>query len=269
MPSGVSAAPWLDLAIAELGTAEAPGPANNPAVLAYYRDAGHAEVHSDDVAWCAAFAGAMLARAGLQLPPHDVRLLARSYLTWGMACEPQPGAIGIWPRGASWQGHVGIVVDVDHAAGTCRLIAGNQGNAVSVQAYKLDTALGFRWPVAPTVPALRRAGSTEIKTGDKIEAAGVGGTVVAVGTVAAVEAIKAPPPVTTPPPAPVIDPETLTMLDQVTAAVKAVGALIAAHPWLGGCVAACLLLLWWGRRMKTQRVAKAVAGVPLSVEVMR
>jgi uncharacterized protein (TIGR02594 family) len=280
MPSVGGAAPWLDLAIAELGTKEAPGPANNPTVIAYYRDAGHPEVQSDDVAWCAAFTGAMLARAGLPLPPRDISLLARSYLTYGVACEPQPGAIGVWPRGAAWQGHVAIMVDVDRGAGTCRVVGGNQGDAVNMAVMQLDTALAFRWPVPATVAALRRAGSTEVRTADKIEAAGVVGTVAAVGTATAVEAVRAPEAITGPPsvitgppsvitsspPAP-IDPDSLKMLDQVIAATKAVGGLVAAHPWLGGCVLGCLALLWLGRRLKMRRVAKAKAGVPLSVEV--
>jgi hypothetical protein len=35
---------------------EALGTANNPAVQAYYRDAGHPEVTHDSVPWCAAVA---------------------------------------------------------------------------------------------------------------------------------------------------------------------------------------------------------------------
>lgn len=267
MPSVGGAAPWLDLAIAELGTKEAPGAANNPIVLAYYRDAGHPDVQSDDVAWCAGFVGAMLARAGMPLPPRDTSLLARSYLTYGIACEPIPGAIGIWPRGAAWQGHVGIVVDIDLNGGTCRLIGGNQGDAVSVATYRLDTALAFRWPVPATVAALRRAGSTEVRTADKIEAAGVVGTAAAVGTVAVVEAIKAPEIVTSPPPIPAIDPDIAPALNQLTAVVKAIGGLVTAYPWVGGCVLGCLILLVLARRMKAKRVAKAAAGLPLSVEV--
>ena len=49
-----------DLAQEEIGTVEwAKG--NNPKVLAYFKDAGHPEVSTDETAWCAAFVGAMLA----------------------------------------------------------------------------------------------------------------------------------------------------------------------------------------------------------------
>jgi uncharacterized protein (TIGR02594 family) len=259
-------APWLQLALAEVGTKEVPGAAHNPAVLAYYAEAGHPEVAADEVAWCAAFTGAMLVRAGCPLPPRNVSLLARSYLTWGVPCEPQPGAIGIWPRGAAWQGHVGIVVAVDLAGGTCDLLAGNQGNAVSVQRYQLEEALDFRWPVAATTAALRRAGSTEVKTADRLEVATVGGAAVAVGGAAAAELLREAPPV---PPAPLVDPGALTWLDQAAAAAKAIGAVIAANPWLGGVLVAVLVLLYVSRRLKQRRIEKARIGVPLSVEAMK
>jgi uncharacterized protein (TIGR02594 family) len=258
------AAPWLQLALAEVGTKEVPGAVHNPAVLAYYAEAGHPEVAADEVAWCAAFTGAMLARAGCPLPPRNVSLLARSYLTYGIACEPQPGAIGIWPRGAAWQGHVGIVVAVDLAGGTCDLLAGNQGNAVSVQRYQLEEALDFRWPVAPTVAALRKAGSTEVRAADKLEIAGVGGAAVAAGGAAAAELLREAPPAE-----PVINPTTLTWIDTVAAAVKAIGAVVAANPWLGGVLLGALILLVVARVIKRRRTARAAAGAPLSMEVLR
>ena len=47
-----------------LGEQEVRGSAANPKVLDLYRDAGHSDVDSDEVAWCAAFVGACLHRAG-------------------------------------------------------------------------------------------------------------------------------------------------------------------------------------------------------------
>jgi uncharacterized protein (TIGR02594 family) len=259
--------PWLAIALAEVGTKEGLGAADNPAVLAYYRDAGHPEVKADEVAWCSAFASAIMARAGYPTPPVATNLLARSWLTYGVACAPRPGAIGIWPRGAAWQGHVGFVVSIDLAVGTCKLLAGNQGNAVSVQTYGIEHALAFRWPVAPTIAALRRAGSTEVRAADKIEAAGIGGVAVAAGGAAVATLLKEPDPVPISAP-PIVDPADLTLIEKAVAAAKAVGALFVQHPWLAGAVLASLVLLWVGRRMKQRRVAKAAAGVPISREVV-
>ena len=103
--------PWLTHAWSAFGVAETPGPASSADILAYYRDAGHPEIRSDDVAWCAAFVGACLERAELR---STRSLLARSYLTWGDAIgEPRPGAIAVLSRGSdSTQGHVGYLVGI-------------------------------------------------------------------------------------------------------------------------------------------------------------
>jgi uncharacterized protein (TIGR02594 family) len=266
--SNNSGPPWLVLAQAEVGLREKPGPDHEARVVQFFADVGHGWVKDDETAWCAAFLGSVLARRGYPLPALNVRLSARGYLTYGVACDPQPGAIGVWPRGSNPNlGHVGFVVDVDASRETCQLLAGNQGNAVSVQTYRLDEALGFRWPVATTTAALRKAGSSEVKAADKLELAGIGGAAVAAGGAAAAELTRAPPP-TVPPPAPVIDPGDLTLLDKSVAAAKAVGSLFAAHPWLAGVLLGAFALLIVGRVMKRKRVAKAAAGVPIGREIV-
>ena len=131
---------WLHLARAELGTKEAPGPANNPDVVQYYVDAV-GKKHQDEIAWCAAFVGAMLRRAGRQ---GTNSLLARSYLKWGAPCQPIIGAICILRRGEPWQGHVGFV-DAVHDD-TVTIIGGNQGNAVTRARFSKAKVLGYRWP---------------------------------------------------------------------------------------------------------------------------
>jgi hypothetical protein len=42
---------WLALARSEIGTKEAPGTGDNPAVVRMYADAGHPEVKHDETAW--------------------------------------------------------------------------------------------------------------------------------------------------------------------------------------------------------------------------
>jgi len=98
------------LAVKEIGTKEWPGPRHNPRVLAYFQDAGHSWVDDDETAWCAAFMGAMLRRAGL---PSSGELTARSYLKWGQpTVTPREGDLAIFWRGDpdGWQGHVGFFV---------------------------------------------------------------------------------------------------------------------------------------------------------------
>lgn len=146
--------PWMAAAWAEYGQREVAGPASNPRIRAFYRDAGHPEITGDDVAWCAAFVGAVLERSG-QTATRS--LLARSYLRWGREIpSPLSGAIAIFPRGNDpGAGHVGFVV----GATTDKLfvLGGNQSDAVNIAAFSRTAVLSLRWPTdanaAATAPA--------------------------------------------------------------------------------------------------------------------
>lgn len=131
-----------DLAKAEVGTVEWRD-GDNPKVLGYFRDAGHPQVTNDETAWCAAFVGAMLHRAGMK---GTGLLTARSYLNWGVPIDrkdAQEGDIVVLTRGNStWQGHVGFLVrdDLD----TITVLGGNQANAVNRRPYSAKNLLGIR-----------------------------------------------------------------------------------------------------------------------------
>lgn len=163
---------WLKLARAELGTKEEPGAANNPAVLAYYRDAGHPEINADSVAWCAAFTGAMLERAGY---PGSKQLNARSYLTWGKeTSKPSPGCVAVFSRGdpRGWEGHVAFYVG--ETATTVKVLGGNQGDAVTVAEYPKSRLLGYRVPVTAANSRTLRASTAGI-AGDAVTIAAISG----------------------------------------------------------------------------------------------
>jgi uncharacterized protein (TIGR02594 family) len=136
---------WLTLALAEIGNHEVAGDQDNPAILGYYRDAGHPEIHHDEVAWCAAFVCAMLQRAG-QASPRT--LSARDFMRWGKPLDrPRPGCIAVFSRGnpRSYTGHVGFWLGED--SGAIKLLGGNQSNAVSIASVLKTRLLGYRWPV--------------------------------------------------------------------------------------------------------------------------
>jgi uncharacterized protein (TIGR02594 family) len=141
---------WLSEAWRELGQREVPGAVDNARVVAMYRDAGHGELQHDETAWCAAFAGACLVRAGLK---GSGSLMARSYLSWGEdAHEPRTGAIAVLSRGGDPAlGHVGLLIG--ETEDSVILLGGNQGDAVSVAAFPRSRLLGLRWPAkAETEP---------------------------------------------------------------------------------------------------------------------
>lgn len=139
---------WLAAAWAEFGVREKPGAANAATVVGYFAEAGHANIREDATPWCAAFCGAMLKRAG-HTPSGS--LMARSYLKWGDTLDaPRLGAIAVLTRGKSASaGHVGFYLG--QAAERVFLLGGNQGDAVTVEAFDAKRVLGYRWPRAAAV----------------------------------------------------------------------------------------------------------------------
>ena len=153
---------WLEAAWRELGEYERPGATHNPRILAMFREVGHPNVHEDETAWCAAFAGACLERSGV-LSTRSLR--ARSYLAWGQPLESSNGRLGavaVLSRGTNPAlGHVGFLVG--ETAERMVLLGGNQSNSVSVAAYDKSRLLGLRWPIVGLDAGL---GSTAIDNGD-------------------------------------------------------------------------------------------------------
>jgi uncharacterized protein (TIGR02594 family) len=146
-----------ELAKAEVGTVEWRD-GNNPRVVAYFKDAGHAWVKDDETAWCAAFMGAMLKRAGMK---GTGELTARSYLEWGEPvdlADAREGDVLIFKRGkSSWQGHVTFFKR--RAGSFIECLGGNQSDQVKVSRYPVSDLLGVRRaaggaqkPVAPPAP---------------------------------------------------------------------------------------------------------------------
>lgn len=139
-----------ELAKAEVGTVEWKN-GDNPKVVGYFRDAGHAYIKDDETAWCAAFVGAMLRRAGFE---SSGKLTARSYLEWGEPVDrraAREGDICIFTRSNStWQGHVAFFVKDN--GDTISVLGGNQSNAVNVRPYAANRLLGIR-RLAPAKPA--------------------------------------------------------------------------------------------------------------------
>jgi uncharacterized protein (TIGR02594 family) len=134
---------WLTLAWEDLGIAETPGLRHTQRVLAYYADVGHAQISNDETAWCAAFLGSCLERAGVV---STRSLLARSYIDWGdPAPSPRPGTIAVLSRGDDPAlGHVGFVVGSTPT--DIILLGGNQSDAVTVEVFPRARLLALRRP---------------------------------------------------------------------------------------------------------------------------
>lgn len=157
--------PIIDTARRYLGTAEFPGAKSSPAVEAFFARAGHPGL-TDDVPWCAAFVGAVLAEGGHQ---PSGSLMARSYLDWGVHVPPaeaRPGDVVIFKRGKPPQGHVALFLSWDDTR--VRVIGGNQRNRaagsdeVTEAPFPIDSILGIR-----RADAASAMGRATVQMGDR------------------------------------------------------------------------------------------------------
>lgn len=135
----------FQIAIAELGQKETPGPKHNQRIIEYAHETGYEWINDDETPWCSIFMNWVAKKAGLK---SSGQLNARSWLTVGRNVDnvPEPGDVVVFWRGSkdSWQGHVGIFFGFSKDGSRVYCLGGNQGNQVSISGYAKDTVLGFR-----------------------------------------------------------------------------------------------------------------------------
>ncbi len=134
----------LKIAFNELGTEEIAGSEHNPEVLKYAKDTGIKGVTTDEIPWCSTFVNWVAWKAGLE---HSKKANARSWLNIGIkTTSPEPGDIVVFWRESpqSWKGHVAIFLGFSHNNKRVYCLGGNQGNRVSVSAYRANTVLSFQ-----------------------------------------------------------------------------------------------------------------------------
>lgn len=135
-----------------IGLREYPAAETNPHIRAWLADAGIPNA-DDETPWCGAFLGYLAFLLGLPRPRGYAR--ARSWLTVGtpIALEdaspdydvivlrrgkaPQPG-----PEVIAAPGHVGLFAAVEGSR--VLILAGNQGDAVSIAPFASKDVLGVR-----------------------------------------------------------------------------------------------------------------------------
>ena len=128
-------------ALKTYGTAEKPGPGNNPSILKWAEDVGLERVYkSDDTAWCGLWMAYVAKQAGWNDPLNP--LWARNWLNFG---TPQKiamlGDVLVFSRGKS-SGHVGLYVGEDNTA--YHVLGGNQADQVTIKRISKTRLLGIR-----------------------------------------------------------------------------------------------------------------------------
>lgn len=139
----------FELAQRYIGLKEVPGSASNPAVLAMLH-LDQTWPDGDEVPWCSAFVNWIAWHLRL---PRSKSLRARSWLLVGEPLELAAAEAGedvvVLNRGGPQDpgvieapGHVGFFAGLDGRS--ILVLAGNQGNQVSVAPFSADRLLGVR-----------------------------------------------------------------------------------------------------------------------------
>lgn len=134
----------LKIAFNELGVEEIRGSEHNPEVLKYASDTGIKGITTDEIPWCSTFVNWVAWKAGLQ---HSGKPNARSWLNVGTkVTNPEPGDVVVFWRESpqSWKGHVGFFLGLSADLKRIYCLGGNQGNRVSVSAYRAANVLSYQ-----------------------------------------------------------------------------------------------------------------------------
>lgn len=141
-----------ELAQRFIGVKELAGEKDNPLIQWWLSLCGMGSDAADEVPWCSAFVNGMAWILDVQ---RSSSARARSWLTVGTAVELSEAKVGwdvvIIQRGSGVQpgpevldaqGHVGFYAGVN--LGNVLMLAGNQGNQVSIEAFPQGRILGIR-----------------------------------------------------------------------------------------------------------------------------
>lgn len=134
----------LKVAFNEIGIEEFPGEQHNPEIIKYAQETGIQGITSDEIPWCSTFVNWVAWRCGLQ---HSGKPNARSWLNVGQRVSaPEPGDVVVFWREhpQSWKGHVGFFLGISPDATRVYCLGGNQGNRISVSAYRTDTVIAYQ-----------------------------------------------------------------------------------------------------------------------------
>ncbi|HOB62391.1 MAG TPA: TIGR02594 family protein [Candidatus Competibacteraceae bacterium] len=147
-------APWMDIAIAELGVHEDSLPGQHNARIVEYHQTTSLKATDDETPWCSSFVNWVMKQSGRS---GTNSAAAKSWLNWGLeVISPTLGVIvvikkktpGVTQATGSASGfHVGFFVSL--SATHIRILGGNQSNQVKYSNFPLSTyeIRGYRRPI--------------------------------------------------------------------------------------------------------------------------
>ncbi len=135
----------MQIASAEIGISELPGPENEQRILEYKQSTPLISHTPDEVPWCSSFVNWVLNKAGVIGTGNP---MAKSFLNWGYTItgDPFPGCIVVLNRGSNkMYGHVGFFKYRRSPGGWVHVLGGNQSNQVKVSLYAESDVVSYRW----------------------------------------------------------------------------------------------------------------------------
>lgn len=151
-PGSAIGAPWMRVALAEMGVMEASGRANNKRIIEYHA-ATSLGSKADSVPWCASFVNWVLEQVNMR---GTRSAAAASFRDWGSALEtPRYGAIiqlqqkrrsNDRATGSSSGNHVAFFIS--QTSTHIKLLGGNQSDSVKESNFSLASydVRAIRWP---------------------------------------------------------------------------------------------------------------------------
>lgn len=132
----------LNALLRNYGLSEVPGLASNPEIIKMFHETEHADIVSDETAWCSA---CLIYYCKSLNYEHPKDLLARSWLKIGTKVfKPRLGDIAVLWRDSptSYKGHVCLYISCTKEL--VYVLGGNQSNKINISAYGVDRVLGYR-----------------------------------------------------------------------------------------------------------------------------
>jgi uncharacterized protein (TIGR02594 family) len=151
-PGSAIGAPWMRVALAEMGVQEARGKANNKRIMEYHAATTMGSA-ADSVPWCASFVNWVLAQVNMR---GTRSAAAASFADWGRPLEtPRYGAIiqlrqkrrsNDRATGSSSGNHVAFFIS--QTSTHIKLLGGNQSDSVKESNFSLASydIRAIRWP---------------------------------------------------------------------------------------------------------------------------
>lgn len=132
----------LSVALSQFGVKQIQGKKEHPQIVSYFTALDSVtKTYKQNTTWCSAFVNWVAKRAGYE---YSDKISPRSWLSIGTSTGfPKQGDIVVLSdKNSDNTGHVGFFIKESQKY--VYLLGGNQGNAVSIQAYPKTRVLDFR-----------------------------------------------------------------------------------------------------------------------------